>query len=140
MAEQRGPSAELIMELRTLVCRVANSQSKLHAVQSPVTGDWDLDSPSRAENLRQDDYLAVLSAAHMVLTTVESLRRGIMGKALDAGVGFAEIGATEGISRQAARQRYRRHTTRRRVRLVDLRGRAAPVRADFPSAPHWSGG
>lgn len=113
-----GPSADRDLELRALLCRLANEESPLHAAESPVTGDWDLHDHDRPVDLRKADYLAVLRAAHMVLTTVEAIAHTYTGDALHLGVDFSEIGATAGISRQAARQRYLRRRAKRTVRLA----------------------
>lgn len=118
MTSKSSPSAELIMELRSLVCRVANDQAGLHATQSAVTGDWDLDNLARSEDLRAEDCLAVLRAAQLVVAAVEATTRTVTTRALRDGADFAQIGAAEGISRQAARQRHRRHSAQRLVRLV----------------------
>lgn len=113
-----GPSADRVLELRALLARLANEEAPLHATESPATGDWDLHDPGRPTDLRKADYLAVLRAAQMVLTTVDAIAQAYTGDALGVGADFGEIGATAGISRQAARQRYRRHRAQRTVRLV----------------------
>lgn len=106
------------MELRALVCRVANSQTPLHAACSPATGDWDLGNLARAAERRKHDYLTVLRASHLVQAAVEMTTEMAINGALANGADFAEIGAAEGISRQAARQRHQRRHAQRRVRLV----------------------
>jgi hypothetical protein len=113
-----GSSADRVLELRALLARLANEETPLHATESPVTGDWDLHDRSRPADLRKADYLAVLRAAHMVLTTVGTIVQDYTDEALRVGADFSEIGATAGISRQAARQRHRRHRAPRTVRLV----------------------
>lgn len=118
MKPKWSPSAELIMEMRALVCRVANGQTPLHARPSATTGDWDLSNSARPADQRKHDYLAVLRAAHVVQAAVEMTIVMAINGALRDGADFAEIGAAEGISRQAARQRHRRRHTKRRVRLV----------------------
>lgn len=118
MTREWKPPTELIMEMRALLCRVANSQIPLHATPSPTTGDWDLGNPTRPIEERKHDYLSVLSAGHLVQAAVAMAIEMAISGALQDGADYAEIGAAEGISRQAARQRYQRRYVKRRVRLI----------------------
>jgi hypothetical protein len=118
MTRDWKPPPDLIMEMRALVCRVANSQTPLHATHSPTTGDWDLGNPARSAEQRKHDYLTALSAGHLVQAAVEMAVEMAIGGALRDGADYAEIGAAEGISRQAARQRHQRRYVKRRVRLI----------------------
>lgn len=116
MPERPRASTSLIMAVRDLVCCQADSQ--LHATRSETTGDWDLDNSRRPSTQRKSDYLVLLATSRAVIDALEHTIMLAHQRALSNGATFAEIGAAQGISRQAARQYYNRDLERRPVTLL----------------------
>lgn len=115
MPQKPAPSAALILEVRALICGVADV--RLGAADRPGPG-WDLDNLLAEAHGGKEDYLAVVRAARQVAAAAEITARMAARRAHWHGADFAEIGAAEGITRQAVRQRMERATARRTVRFV----------------------
>lgn len=105
------------MELRALICGVAHNEMGA-ARRSPKPDEWDLENLLVPSEGRKEDYLAVLRAARLVAAAVEVTARMAARRAVWLGATYAEVGAAEGISRQAARQRHARESARRPIRFV----------------------
>lgn len=117
MPRRPAPSAALIVELRALICRVADGPAESRRPRVGP-GSWDLDNVLVSGGGHKEDYLAVLRAARQVVVAAEATAELAVHHALREGADFAELGAAEGVTRQAARQRYERTTARRAVRFV----------------------
>lgn len=111
MSRERQPNDALLVEVRDLVERVARRDVSLHA-------SWDENTRGMPDEDRRHDALAMLRAGHLVKAAAQQAINAAVTEAVYAGADFGEIGDAEGITRQAARQRYRRWSTRRAVRLV----------------------
>lgn len=115
MIERPSPSAATILATWDLVYRLADPE--LHATCSERTGEWDLNNPERPAVQRKHDYLTVLRMVRSIQATLESLLETTAVEAQGCGADFAEIGAAQGMSRQAARQAINRATTQHRATL-----------------------
>lgn len=105
----------MIMELRDLVCRF--SDDRLQADRSQISGNWDLDNQDRPQPERRSDYLTLLATCKAVADALDGIVFTACSGALRNGANFGEIGKAQGVSRQAARQYWRRHTEERTVTL-----------------------
>ncbi len=85
---------------------------------SDVAGEWDLDNLLRPKQQRKEDYLELLQTGRKVMAALEFNLALLASRARRNGADFGEIGATQGISRQAARQAAKRSGAKRPVTLV----------------------
>ena len=116
MVVKPSPSVETILETRDLVCRLASA--RLNAAWSETAGAWDLDNPGRLPEQRKDDYLTLLQTSRAVMAALEATLFMAASGAERNGASFAEIGAAQGMSRQAARQWLNREAAQQTVSLI----------------------
>lgn len=116
MIEKPEAGAATILATWDLVHRLADPD--LHATYSERAGGWDLDNPERPDAHRKHDYLTALRVARSIQAALESFLVTTAVSAQRCGADFADIGAAQGMSRQAARQAIKRATTRHRATLA----------------------